>query len=428
MTTQARPRLSLLRLLSLSSAWVGLSFMWNGLHVIILPAVMLQFVPETQKNTYLGLLTFLGLLIAMVVQPVAGAVSDHWTSRWGRRRPLIAVGTLVDLLFLALLAWAGGLAWLIVGYLGLQLSSNIAHGALQGLLPDRVPSDQLGHASGLKNLFDMSGLVVASLLTARLLGSGSDRLVTAMGAIALILVVSTGLTLQFTPEESSLSLASPRRVDWRDVLRVNWRAHTDYWWLIGSRFVFLLGVNGVQAFAQYYVRDVLAVANPVQLTGDLLAAISAGLLIFVVIGAWLCDRIGRRRVQAAAGFITALGCLLLLGARTPVLLLAFGSVVGVGIGLFITANWALANQWAPHSEEGKFIGLTNLATAGAAAVARLQGPLIDALNRLHPGVYWGYEALFIVAAVCVLGSIGLLWRVSTDPTARGPRPGKGPDE
>jgi MFS family permease len=150
-------KLSLRQLLTLQAYWIGLSFMWNSLHVIILPAVLLHLVPETYKNTYLGVLTTLGLLIAVIVQPLAGALSDRWTSPWGRRRPLIALGSVLDLPFLAFLGWAGGLGWLALGYIGLQLSSNLAHGPLQGLMPDVVPKEQHGRASGIKNLMDMGG-------------------------------------------------------------------------------------------------------------------------------------------------------------------------------------------------------------------------------------------------------------------------------
>ena len=52
-------RANLLNLIVLNAYWFGLSFMWNSLHVIILPAVLLNFVPETLKNTYLGLMTFM---------------------------------------------------------------------------------------------------------------------------------------------------------------------------------------------------------------------------------------------------------------------------------------------------------------------------------------------------------------------------------
>ena len=161
--------LNLREILVLNAYWLGLSFMWNSLHVIILPSILLFMVPETQKNTYLGLLTFFGLIIAMVVQPLAGALSDRWVSPWGRRRPLIFLGTSLDFLFLAFLGWAGGLGWVAIGYIGLQFSSNVAHGPMQGLMPDVVPRGQLGWASGFKNLMDMSGLIAASLFVGRLL-------------------------------------------------------------------------------------------------------------------------------------------------------------------------------------------------------------------------------------------------------------------
>jgi Na+/melibiose symporter-like transporter len=102
-------------------------------------------------------MTFVGLILAMIVQPLSGALSDRTRARWGRRRPWIAAGTLVDLLCLAIMALAGGYWALLVGYLLLQTSSNTAHGPAQGLIPDLVPAERRGLASGLKNLFDMAG-------------------------------------------------------------------------------------------------------------------------------------------------------------------------------------------------------------------------------------------------------------------------------
>ena len=78
------------------------------------------------------------------------------------------LGTLGDFIFLAILGWAGGLPWLALGYIGLQFSSNMAHGPMQGLMPDQLPPEQLGAGSGFKNLIDMLGMVVSSLFLGRL--------------------------------------------------------------------------------------------------------------------------------------------------------------------------------------------------------------------------------------------------------------------
>jgi MFS family permease len=411
-------RVTFLDMVVLNAYHFGLSMMWNSLHVIILPAVLLNFVPGAHKNTYLGLLTFVGLIIAMLVQPLSGAISDRWSSPWGRRRPLILWGTLVDFVFLAFLAWSGGLLWLAIGYIGLQLSSNCAHGPVQGLLPDRVPPEQLGAASGLKNLLDMGGLVLASLLMGRLVPPDIQHPVLSVGVIAAVLAGAAAVTVLGAREApSTFPAGESLRASLAQVLRVDFRSNSAYWWLIASRYVFLVGIYEIQSFLQYYVRDVMAVANPVQLTGDLLAAITLTLMAFAFGGGWLGDRFGHKRLLAVAGGLGAVGCLLLMGARTPQTLLVCGSVVGAGIGLFLTSNWALATGMAPSQEAGKFLGLTNLATAGAGATARLSGPLIDALNNAWPGAFAGYMAMFIAGAVLTLLSVVLLQRVKLTATA-----------
>jgi MFS family permease len=403
--------ISLSQMLVLNAYWVGLSFMWNALHPIILPAVLLNYVPDAQKNTYLGLLTFAGLVIAMLIQPLSGALSDGWASRFGRRRPLIVIGTLFDFVFLVLLAFGGGLLWLFIGYVGLQLSSNIAHGPLQGLLPDRVPRNQVGVASSLKTFMDMLSLVIASLLAGRLLDPVTRDPTTIMLVLIGLLAVSASITIFFTPEEPTHDRL---RMDLRGLLasfKIDFRQNTAYWWLIAERALFLLGIYGVQAFAQYYLQDVLRVADPPRETGDLLAFITVGLVILVLVGGWLTDRFGARKILYFATGITAVGMLLMLLANDLSSLKVFASIVGAGIGLFLTSNWALANALAPGEQAGKFLGLTNIATAGSGALARLEGPALDVLNATWPGAWVGYKGLFIFGAACMLLSLLLLSRI-----------------
>ena len=397
-------------LILLNAYWIGLSFKWNALHPIIIPAVLLNYVPDAQKNTYLGILTFVGLVIATVIQPVAGAVSDGWSSRFGRRRPFMAIATLFDLVFLSVLAWGGGLLWLFIGYVGLQFSSNIAHGPAQGLLPDRIAPERVGMASGIKTFMDMFSLIIASLLAGRLLGPDNNPTLILIVLMAVILV-ATAVTVIFTPEEPT---HEKKQIDWNGLLaqfKIDFRANASYWWLIAERGLFLLGIYGVQAFAQYYLQDVLRVPNPPKQTGDLLAVLTLALVVLVLVGGWLADKFGPKRLLFGASIITAAGMLLMLLARDMTTLMGFGSVLGGGIGLFLTANWALANQLAPGEEAGKYLGLTNLATAGSGALARLEGPALDWLNGLWPGQWVGYTLLFVFGAMCMLLSVLFLRKI-----------------
>jgi len=427
-------RASLLDLLLVNAYWVGLSFKWNSLHVLILPAILLNFIPENLKNTYLGLLTFVGLVIAMILQPIAGAWSDGWRSRFGKRRPLMLIGTLFDFVFLAILGWSGGLVWLALGYIGLQISSNLAHGPAQGLIPDNIPPQQHGAASGVKNLMDMSGLVISSLLMGQLLDPNTRQPVIPMLVVGGFVLLGTAITILGVREAPNLPEQGEPQPVWKtsqatscrlcaiplarsqpgrraSILESILTIHPAYRWLIASRFIFLLGIYDIQVFAQYYIRDVLKVPNPVELTGNLLAAITLALIVFALAGGWLGDRFSHKRMLYIASGVGALGCLLLLLARTPDKLLVFGAVLGVGIGLFLTSNWALANLHAPAGSAGKYLGLTNLATAGAGALGRLGGSLIDLLNNASPGAYRGYLAMFVFGAICSLFSVLFLRRV-----------------
>lgn len=404
-------KLTLAQLLVLNAYWMGLSFMWNVIHPILLPAVLLNYVPDARKNTYLGLLTFVGLIIALIVQPVTGALSDGWTSRFGRRRPLAVLGTLFDFVFLSLLAWAGGLTWLFVGYVGLQFSSNIAHGPMQGLLPDRVPPSQLGVASSLKTFLDMFSLIAASLLAGRLLDPITRDPALIMLVVMGLLAVSAAITFLGVREESTFH---NKPTDWRALVqqfRIDVRQNSAYWWLIGERLLFLIGIYGVQAFAQYYLQDVLRVPDPPRQTGDLLAALTVTMVILILVSGWLTDRYGAKLTLSIGTLISAAGMLLILFATDMRGLLVFGSILGGGIGLFLTSNWALANVLAPGDEAGKYLGLTNLATAGSAALARLEGPALDGLNAAWPGAWIGYKGLFIFGAACMLLSLLFLQKI-----------------
>jgi Na+/melibiose symporter-like transporter len=394
--------------------WFGLSFMWNALHPIILPALLLDFVPGSLKNTYLGGMTFAGLILAMVVQPVAGGLSDSTQSRWGRRRPWMLVGTLLSLVCLAGMALAGRFVWLLATYVLLQIASNSAHGPAQGLIPDLVPETQRGLASGIKNLFDMLGLVVASLVAGQLMSNDNPTLLFAI--IGATLSVGTLVTLLTNTERGGRqerTVADDIEPSLQDMRRFSagLRNHPDYVWLIVSRLLILLGVYAVQAFIQYYIRDVLQVSDPTKVTGNLLAMIGLPLTLLVFPAGLLSDRLGRRRLNLLAGAVIAPAIFSLIFAHSVTMLLIFGGMIGAGVGVFLSANWALATDLIPQEEAGKYLGLTNLATAGSSAIGRLAGPLIDGVNALRPGAYLGYPALFILASLSVVVGTLLVLRI-----------------
>ena len=117
------------------------------------------------------------------------------------------------------------------------------------------------------------------------------------------LIASPAITIFGVKEEPA---QDRERTDWRslsDQFRINFRENSSYWWLIGERVLFILGVYGVQAFAQYYLQDVLRVPDPPKQTGDLLAVLTISLVILVLAGGWLTDKYGAKRILSIGTLI-----------------------------------------------------------------------------------------------------------------------------
>jgi Na+/melibiose symporter-like transporter len=368
--------------------------------------------PENLKGSALGIMTSIGLILAVIVQPTAGAISDRSTFRWGRRRPYILLGTLFDLLFLLGIALAGNYWLLLAAYLFLQLSSNMAHGPYQGLIPDLVPEDRRGAASGAKQLAEILGIVVTSKVTAYFMGQG--QLWAALSTIGAFLLITMLITI-FAIRDEPLSRPSPKP---SSIIRPR-QFNVDYVWLLISRLFVLLGMNLVRNFALYFLEDVLHMPNPAAATGDLMAIIALCILVITYPAGHLSDRIGRKRMNILSALLGAVGAFLLLFARGNVLLtvmglefndvLLYGSVIGLSAGIYLSANWALATNLIPKEEAAGYLGISNLATAGAGVLAGLGGPLIDLFNAREPGL--GYTALFLTAGLTYLVGAAVLMKI-----------------
>ena len=101
--------------------------------------------------------------------------------------------------------------------------------------------------------------------------------------------------------------------------------------------------------------------------------------------------------------------MLLLARDMPAVVVA-GSIMGVGAGIFLATNWALGTDLAPPEEAGRYLGISNLAGAGAGIVGfGIGGPMADFFNALRPGL--GYSVILVVYGVLFLLSVAALTRV-----------------
>jgi MFS family permease len=128
----------------------------------------------------------------------------------------------------------------------------------------------------------------------------------------------------------------------------------------------------------------------------------------------LSDRFGKKRMAMLSGVIGAVGTVVALSVPSLPVIYVGGSIVGIATGLFFTANWALGTVLVPKEEAGRYLGISNLAGAGAGAVgAYIGGPIADFVSArglaLTGTEGLGYMLLFgIYGVMFLLSSLALL--------------------
>lgn len=164
-----RRRLTTFQQAMLSLYWFSTSLHWTAILIIALPSQAAFIAGDEFKGRGLGLVLAVGALVSMVAAPFLGAYSDRIRTRWGRRVPFIVIGVAMNVLGLVALAYiprAGDLSTLwpyILAFMWVEFWNNVASAPYSALIPDMVPPEQRGSASGWMGLMTMLGNFVGGL-------------------------------------------------------------------------------------------------------------------------------------------------------------------------------------------------------------------------------------------------------------------------
>ena len=203
-------------------------------------------------------------------------------------------------------------------------------------------------------------------------------------------------------------------------------SYPDFCWVVAARFASFTGLACMQKFARNYLFDNFhsysVFGHDLGNADTATAAVFMGVIVFGAIATYpavkLSDRIGRKNVIVGASILGSIGMLLffLASSLTEIVLVAIP--IGVAFGMMISVDWAYMADLAPKARAGKFLGFSNIATAGSQAFApAFLGPAIDVLKR-SKGSWIAYHMMFACAAgFFILGAILLLTKVKRDKVA-----------
>jgi len=416
-TADGRPTaiLPLSQLFQLSVYWFGINSIWGAIDGVVLQKRVPELVDPGTGGTALAVIKVVAVLMAIVIQPTIGSISDYTITRWGRRKPYILIGTVLDVVFLIGIAtsqvYLSVLAFLVL----LQFSSNFAQGPFQGYIPDLVPGRQVGLASALVGVMSVLGVIAGQSLASTGISSDPTKPndftipIIAVGLIELATAIGTILWVR----EGRAAKDRAGR-SWRSVAAEAWGTDVfrerSFVWLVGSRLLFLMGVSLIYNLSVIYLERSM-ILNPdeqkfwIPVTS---VVIGGSILASTIPAARLSDRFGRKPVIYTACGMGALGMAVL--ALAPGVLVAEAGIllVAVGAGAFLAVDWALMTDIIPKASSGRYMGMSNVATASAGAFALiLGGPLVDIIGGVEE-TGAGPRAAVAVGVLLFLSAAALL--------------------
>jgi MFS family permease len=395
---------------AITLANLGLFMAYFGPLAVLLPN-QIQAAAGAHRVAGFSWVAGLGAAVAMVANPLAGALSDRTVSPFGRRRPWVLGGAVATAAALCLVGRLHSVPGIVAGWCLAQAGVNAMQAGLAAGVPDRVPIRQRATVSGWIGVAQTVSVVAAVALVTTIPGYPGYLL------LAAAVVV---LALPYVAGTADLPLPRARRPGFRPMafIRPGRRAgvwHHDFRWAWLTRFLLVLGNTMAVVYLLYFLRRIgFSALYPGHRAEQglvlLLGVYTVAVVATTVVAGRRSDRTGRRRRSVAfAGGAMAMAALLVAVRPVFPVLLAVAPVLGAGFGVYLSVDQALVTQVLPTAaERASSLGVISVASsAGQALAPAIAAPVVTYLG--------GFSALYLcVAAVVLLGSVSV-WRIRSVP-------------
>jgi glycoside/pentoside/hexuronide:cation symporter, GPH family len=379
--------------------------------------------------TAVGTILLAARLFDVVIDPVVGMLSDRWSTRIGRRRPWLILGTPLALLAVFRLfrpePGIGDtylLVWTVALYLAWTILLLPYYAWAAELSPDY---HERARITGFRESFVILGTLAAAGLPALKGGSATGGAALALLALLMMvaLPIAVGVAVTLVPERPVAPVPAAGFGGWRAILE-----NRPFLRLIAAYLLNGLG-NGLTAtlftlFASHVVRVP-------QLTGALLFVYFLAGILAVPFWLLLSRKLGKHRAWAISLIWTGSWFVWapLLGPGDVIAYAVISVMTGFGLGADLTLPSAmqadivdLDTLGSGARRAGLYFALWGMATKLALALAvGIAFPLLDlagfdpAAQENSAGALLTLGLLYAVVPIAIkLGAVLLIWNYPLD--------------
>jgi MFS family permease len=386
-------------------AFISTSLLFLAPLLVTLALKVNSLVGTERAPNSLSLVAGVGALLAMIANPFFGKLSDRTTLRLGMRRPWMMLGLLGGSFGVLVVALAHNIAVLLVGWCIAQVFFNALLAALVAVLPDQVPAGQRGAVSGVLGVCvpvaSVTGTFLVKVFTGNQLAMFMAPCVIG-GVFILLFAITMNDRRLYATDKAPWSMRELAAIFYIDP-----RKAPDFAWAFASRFLFVLAYAFLATYQTFYLLNKIGSSAhdvPRQVfLGTLIQ--SCVVVVASLFGGALSDRTGRRKVFVlGASMVYGLGLFVIAAAGSYAGFLAGMAVGGLGFGVYVAVDLALAADVLPDpANAAKDLGVFNIAGALPYSVAPALAPAILAIAE------GSYGVLYAVAGIsAILGAAAIL--------------------
>lgn len=423
--------------------FIGLAF----LSICSLWQMYDNIIPLMLQNTFglgetvTGVLMAMDNVLALVLLPVFGSLSDKVDTPLGKRTPFILGGTVLAVIFMMLLPIADkrqSLGLFVVALFATLLSMGLYRSPAVALMPDLTPNHLRSRANAVINLMGAVGGVYALIMIKLLVGMG-DRpdYAPLFASIAALMAVAVGVllitvrenklrkeieamesvgdgTIAETPGENSAQAevgedtgkvrtvqtlngdnSGQKTVLPREVKR-------SMMFLLVSIFFWFTAYNAVTTAFSRYTRVVWKMEGG-SFANCLMVATVAAILSYIPIGS-ISAKFGRKKT-IMGGVVLMAACYLaavFVGAYHPLVNIAF-ALIGVGWAAINVNSYPMIVAMSQGSDIGKFTGTYYTFSMAAQIFTPIFSGFL--LENVSYRTLFPYAFLFAMAALLTMTQV-----------------------
>lgn len=346
--------------------FVGLAFMsiasfWQ-LYDNIIP-LMLQNTFK-MKETITGAIMALDNILALLLLPLFGSLSDRVDTKLGKRTPFIVGGTSGAVVFMMLIAYANKTAnfWLFFIALALTL---VAMGTYRSpsvaLMPDITPKPLRSKANSIINLMGAVGAIITLLLISALVPEVENPDYTLLFFIVAIIMVASVILLLITIKENKISKAieiekelPKEKLEEDKEMAPDVRTSLNF--LFASIFLWFTAYNAITTAFSRYAGKVWGLVGG-NFANALLVATGAAILSYIPIGI-IASKVGRKKTIIAGIIIITSSYLagFLFKEYSPLINIVF-AFTGIGWAAINVNSYPMVVDMSGSKNVGKYTGL-----------------------------------------------------------------------